>query len=91
MVADIELDDIYPNPATDKATITFRLPKAFHVKVFVTDLVGNSVATVVNTSLPAGLHSVEYVVRGTTTSSSMYNVVLEAPGYSFVKPMLVVK
>lgn len=91
MVADIELDDIYPNPVTDKATITFRLPKALNVKVFVTDLVGNSVATVVNTTLPAGLHSVEYVVRGTTTSSSMYNVVLEAPGYSVVKPMLVVK
>lgn len=91
VVADIELDDIYPNPVTDKATVTFRLPKAVKVTVYVTDLVGNNVATVVNTTLPAGIHSVEYIVRGTTTSSSMYNVVLEAPGYSIVKPMLVVK
>ncbi len=91
VVADVELDDVYPNPVTDKANITFRLPKAAKVSVYVTDLVGNTVATVVNSTLPAGVHSVEYIVRGTTTSSSMYNVVLEAPGSSFVKPMLVVK
>lgn len=91
VVADIELDDVYPNPVTDKATLTFRLPKSVKVTIYVTDLVGNNVATVINSTLPAGVHSVEYVVRGTTASSSMYNVVLEAPGYSIVKPMLVVK
>ncbi|MBM4178926.1 MAG: hypothetical protein FJ211_06315 [Ignavibacteria bacterium] len=90
-MADIGLDDIYPNPVTDKATISFRLPKTVKVWVYVTDLVGNIVATVVNSTLPAGVHTVEYVVQGATTSSSMYNVVLEATGYSVVKPMLVVK
>ncbi len=90
-VSEIELDDVYPNPVTDKATITFRLPKAVKVSVQVTDLVGNTVATLVNATLPSGVHSLEYVVRNTFASSSMYNVVLEAPGYSVVRPMLVVK
>lgn len=90
-VTDIELDDVYPNPVTDKANITFRLPKALKVTIHITDIVGNSVATIVNTTLPAGIHSVEYVVRNSTAASSMYNVVLEAPGYSVVKPMLVVR
>jgi hypothetical protein len=91
VVADIELDDIYPNPVTDKANITFRLPKSVKITVQVTDLVGNVVATLVNAVLPSGVHTVEYVVRNTAVSSSMYNVVLEAPGYSVVRPMLVVK
>lgn len=91
VVTDIELDDVYPNPVTDRANITFRLPKALKVTVHVTDLVGSTVATLVNATLPAGVHSVEYVVRNTSAASSMYNVVLEAPGYSVVRPMLVVK
>ena len=91
VVSDIELDDVYPNPVTDKATITFRLPKAIKVTVQVTDLVGSAVARLVDAVLPAGVHTVEYIVRNTSASSSMYNVVLEAPGYSVVRPMLVVK
>lgn len=90
-VSDVELEDVYPNPVTERATITFRLPKPLPVVVRVTDLVGNTVATLVHSTLPGGIHSIEYNVIETPAASTLYNVVLEAPGYSVVKPMLVVK
>lgn len=90
-VTDVALEDIYPNPVSEKATITFSIPKPTKVTLYIADLVGNTLSTIVNTTLPAGTHTVEHVVQNTSYASMMYNVILEAPGYSIVKPMLVVK
>lgn len=90
-VSSIEMDDVAPNPVTDLATITFRVPKTLQVSLYVTDMVGNRMVTLVHSYVTAGEHTVEYVVANSSTASTMYNVVLESPGYSIVKPMVVVK
>lgn len=91
MSEDFDLDDVRPNPVTDKAYITFHLPKTSKITITVVDLLGNNLATLVNTTLPSGTHTVEYAVKGTASASTLYNIMMEAPGYSRIKPMMVVK
>lgn len=91
MSEDFDLDDVRPNPVTDKAYITFHLPKTSKVTITVVDLLGNNLASLVNTTLPAGTHTVEYAVKGTASASTLYNIMMEAPGFSRIKPMMVVK
>lgn len=91
LAVDFDLDDVRPNPVTDKAYITFHLPKPSKVTITVVDLIGNNVATLVNTTLPSGTHTVEYAVKNTASASTLYNITMEAPGFSRIKPMMVVK
>ena len=48
----------YPNPFNNSTTLHFDLPRMFHVKLSLYNLVGQEVATLLNTQLAAGAHSV---------------------------------
>lgn len=90
-LAGYALDEIHPNPVSEKAVIRFSIPTASRVQLRVVDVVGNAVATILNADLPAGTHTSEFVVTGSETPSTLYYVTLSVPGFKTSRPMLVVK
>ncbi len=74
------LDAVYPNPFTTAATIRYALPQQSQVDIVVFDMLGRRVATLVESTQPAGYHEVRwdgdgaavgtYVVRFSTPSFS---------------------
>lgn len=90
-LAGYALEEIRPNPVSEKAIIRFSLPAASRVHVRVVDVVGNAVATIVNADLPAGTHTSEFVVTGSEIPSTLYYVILSVPGFKTSRPMMVVK
>lgn len=90
-MAGYALEEITPNPVSEKALVRFSLPTPSRVQLRVVDVVGNAVATIVNTDLPAGSHTSEFVVTGSEIPSTLYYVILSVPGFKASRPMLVVK
>lgn len=90
-LAGYALEDVRPNPVSDKAIIRFSVPTASRVQLRVVDVVGNAVATIVNADLPAGTHTSEFVVSGSEIPSTLYYVILSTPGFKSSRPMVVVK
>lgn len=90
-LAGYSLEEVRPNPVSEKAVIRFTLPMPGRVHLRVVDVVGNAVATIVNTDLPAGTHTSEFVVTGSEIPSTLYYVILSVPGYKTSRPMMVVK
>jgi hypothetical protein len=52
------LEQNYPNPFNPSTTIAYAMPAQAHVRLDVVDMLGRTVATLVNETQPAGLHSV---------------------------------
>lgn len=90
-IAGFTLEEIHPNPVSEKAIIRFSLPAPCKVQLRVVDVVGNAIATIVNADLPAGTHTSEFVVTGSEIPSTLYYVVLSTPGLKTSRPMMVVK
>lgn len=86
-----ELHPVHPNPVSDKAVIRFSVPAPCKVHLRVVDVVGNAVATILNTEVTAGAHTSEFVVGGAEIASTLYYVVLSTPGFKTSQPMMVVK
>ncbi len=58
--AEIQLYQNYPNPFNPSTIISFNLPESEHVVLTVHDILGKQVRTVLNESLHAGFHEVEF-------------------------------
>jgi hypothetical protein len=86
---DYALEQNYPNPFNPVTTIKFALPKASLVKLAIYDITGREVAVLVNGSLPAGYHSVQWDARN--VPSGMYIYRLTAGSFTQVKRMTVIK
>ena len=54
---------VYPNPAKDVVNVGIKLQEAATTEIVVTDLLGNSIKTLLNTTLVAGNHQVTWEVR----------------------------
>jgi hypothetical protein len=74
----VELYTAYPNPFNPSTTLSFSLQEATHVTLKVYNTFGQEVATVMNNSVDAGFHTVEF--RGSELPSGVYIAVLEAAG-----------
>ncbi len=74
----IALGANYPNPFNPSTMIPFRLNDAAHVSIKVYDLIGRTVATLVDGSMPAGEHTVSFDAGRLPTG--MYLVRMEAAG-----------
>lgn len=79
----------YPNPFNAQTTINFALPKAAFVALEVYDLLGRSVAVLVNSKLPAGYHSVTWDAGD--QSSGMYFYKIETREFIETRKMLILK
>lgn len=79
----------YPNPFNPTTTIHFSIPQHSHVTLKVFDVLGREVATLVNSELNPGEHSV--VLYASKLASGVYFYRLTTPTFSQTKAMEVVK
>ncbi|HEX8385191.1 MAG TPA: choice-of-anchor D domain-containing protein, partial [Rubricoccaceae bacterium] len=73
------LDGNAPNPFVARTTVRFSLPEMSRVRLVVYDLLGRTVATLVDGQLEAGRHSVVWDATG--AASGPYVVVMEAEDF----------
>jgi len=87
----VQLNQNYPNPFNPVTTISFVLPQGHDTPVTlrVYDLLGKSVATLVDTPMSAGVHNVTF--DAAAVSAGMYIYRLRAGGVTLTRSMLVVK
>lgn len=83
------LEQNYPNPFNPSTKIKFGLAENSNVKVAVYNILGELVATLVNTQLAAGFYEIEF--NAASLPSGMYVYSLETPTYKEVKKMMLMK
>ncbi len=89
IAAEYELQQNYPNPFNPTTTIKFKLAKAGNVNLYVYNVLGQKVKTLVDESMFAGEHSVRFDASG--LASGLYFYRLETNSFSQIKKMLLVK
>lgn len=92
------LAPVYPNPATPRATLTFRVPRPADVRLEVYDVLGRRVATVAEGTYLPGTHTAAWEGRddaGRPVASGLYlcRLVATAGGEAFTQtqPVTVVR
>ncbi|HKW13476.1 MAG TPA: FlgD immunoglobulin-like domain containing protein, partial [Candidatus Krumholzibacteria bacterium] len=79
------------NPST---TITFQLNRRAHARLFIYDVNGQRVSTLVDADLPAGAHTVAWDgtdTRGGRVASGVYYYRLDAGSDTATKQMVLLK
>lgn len=84
-----ELDQNYPNPFNPSTNISFTLPDVSEVNLQVYDMLGRSVATLVDGRLNAGKHEISF--DASALASGMYVYTIQAGNYTSTKRMLLLK
>ena len=79
----------YPNPFNPSTQISFSLPVASKATLTVFDALGRNVGTLVNGSLSAGVHSVNF--DAANLSNGIYFYQLKAGDFSAVRKMMLLK
>jgi len=79
----------FPNPFNPATMIEYAVPHAGFVSLKVFDLLGQEVATLVNTDRPAGSHRATFDATGLPTGT--YIAVLRADGQRRAQKMALVK
>lgn len=86
---DFELRQNYPNPFNPSTTIVFALPKAVKVQLRIYDVLGRTVATLVNEQMQAGQYEIKFEARGLPTGLYFYRI--QAEKFVETRKMLLVK
>lgn len=85
----IQLYPNYPNPFNPETKIIFSLDKSEFVDLKIYNVLGQIVATLVQSELPAGLH--EVIFNGTELSSGIYFYTLSAGEFTKTRKMILIK
>ncbi len=83
-----------PNPFNPSTRVTFSLPEALATRLSVFDAAGREVARLIDRTLPAGEHSIEWQGRmtgGRAAPSGIYLLVLEAGGHRLTARAVLLK
>ncbi len=83
------LEQNYPNPFNPSTTIKFGLPTDSKVVLEVYNIIGEKVKTLVNKSISAGYHEVEFT--GTALPSGIYIYKLATEGFTSTKKFVLMK
>ncbi|MBN2570570.1 MAG: T9SS type A sorting domain-containing protein [Ignavibacteriales bacterium] len=83
------LEQNYPNPFNPSTKISFSLPEASEVKLVISNILGQEVATLVNDSMNAGKHTVKF--DASNLSSGIYIYTLITPGGNLSNKMILMK
>ena len=89
IVENISIDQNYPNPFNSSTRIRFYLPESAGARLEVFDMLGRSVAVLVNEQLRRGDHEIRFDASG--LSSGVYTYRLTADGASRSRRMMHVK
>ena len=79
----------YPNPFNPATTINFTLPTPQNVSLDIFNSAGEKVATIVNESLQAGYHSINF--NASKLSSGIYFYSIKAGDFVAVRKMILLK
>lgn len=88
-VTDFALEQNYPNPFNPTTSISYSIPQNEFVTLKVYDVIGNEVATLVNTVQERGKHEVNF--NAANLSSGIYFYKLTAGNSIQIKKMMLVK
>jgi len=83
------LDQNYPNPFNPSTVIEFSIPKQSKVTLKVFNVLGQEVATLVNSSLVAGHYSVDFKANNLAAGAYIYR--LQADNFVRANKMLLIK
>lgn len=78
-----------PNPFSESTSIHFALPNAGQTKLYVTDVLGREVMTLVDDRLESGTHS--YEINGKTLNAGIYYYTLEFDGHEITRKMVLTR
>ena len=87
--SDIILYQNYPNPFNPSTNISFYLPSVSHIKLNVVNILGETVANIIDEELSQGTHSV--VFNGDELASGIYFLILQADNYQLSRKMILLK
>ena len=88
-VKDFQLFQNYPNPFNPSTDIRFEIKENANVNLSVYNVLGQKVAELVNSELPAGIHSVSF--NASNLSSGIYFYELKAGTFTSVRKMELLK
>jgi len=89
--SEFQLHQNYPNPFNPTTTITYQLPQVCDVRLEVFDVMGRSVAVLINEKQSAGTHSVLLNATQFSLASGVYFYRLSAGGRTETKRMTLLK
>ncbi|MCP5064826.1 MAG: T9SS type A sorting domain-containing protein [Ignavibacteriae bacterium] len=83
----------YPNPFNPTTHIKFSLPESVKIKVNVYNLLGEKVASLMDSELEAGIHEVQFNTNSGTNplASGVYIYTIESQNFTQAKKMLLLK
>ncbi len=84
-----DLKQNYPNPFNPSTSISFDLPATSNVVLNIYDMLGRKVATLVDKSMNAGTHNVQF--DASQLSSGMYIYRIEAGSFTSIRKMMLIK
>lgn len=87
--ASFMLEQNFPNPFNPKTIIRYSIPEDDHVKICVYDLYGRKVKSLVNQTMSAGHHQVEFSAQNVPSGEYIYTI--KSGAFSGVKKMILVK
>jgi hypothetical protein len=87
--SDFVLKQNYPNPFNPSTTIEFNLLKADQVELNIYDVLGRKITTLVNRSMQAGSHNIEF--DASNLASGVYFYQLKVGNKSSIKKMNLMK
>lgn len=94
VITGYRLFENYPNPFNLATTITFDIPAAEYVTIYVYNIAGQRIKTLVSDYLPASTQTIVWDGtndNGLRVSSGLYLFRLQAGGFSAVKKMVLIK
>jgi hypothetical protein len=83
------LQQNYPNPFNPNTKINFSIPEQTIVKLKIFNAIGQEIATILNTELAAGNHTVDF--NAASLSSGVYLYRVETPNFTSTKKMILMK
>lgn len=83
------LQQNYPNPFNPSSTIRFGVPEASEVRLEVYNMLGQRVATLVDSRMAAGWHTVTFDAAGLSTGTYIYQI--RAGNFLQTRKMLLIK
>jgi len=85
----VALNQNYPNPFNPTTQITYELPQQTDVRLTVYDMIGRQVATLVNETVQAGVHNVNF--DASSLSSGVYIYRLQTGSTTLSRKLTVIK